>query len=234
MPIVDLGPKYQQERPVNLINGPDGMIYVGTIPSKGVLGGALVRINPKDLSYKVYRNIIPKQSIVYLASCPTTGEIFGVSDITGGTGVVPTEREAYIFLWDPKKEEVVFKTKPIPGSGRYGDVACSREGIIYCMTTTKYFAFDPKNRKMAFIGDLPAKGNGFPLFDQPIGPQGMIYGITADMLFTIDPADNDIRVIARHDTLKKLNLGENQAFITAGGIVYYGFEEKLMRAQPKN
>src|SRR5262249_9187116 len=44
--IAALSQEYQQERAQQIALGPDGMLYTGTIPVKGHLGGALVRVDP--------------------------------------------------------------------------------------------------------------------------------------------------------------------------------------------
>jgi len=112
--IASLHQNYMQERLVQLVLGPDEMIYTGGIPVKGHLGGALVRINPDDFTVKVWRNLIYNQSIEYLAPVPETGELFCTSTIRGGSSAIPTEKEAFVFLWDTKQEKINFQAQPVP------------------------------------------------------------------------------------------------------------------------
>src|SRR5690606_18257559 len=99
--------------------------------------------DPNDLSTKVWRNLIPDQSLISLASVPQTGELFIASDVRGGTGTKPVATEGYVFLWSPEKEEVVFKTKPVPSAKHYGTVVAARNGLIYGLAQNHYYAFDP-------------------------------------------------------------------------------------------
>jgi hypothetical protein len=77
--------EHEQERLYALVPGPDGHLYIPSVPTKGQLGGALTRLDPSTLEYAVYRGIIPNQSVTSVAAAPETGEIFGTSDVRGGT-----------------------------------------------------------------------------------------------------------------------------------------------------
>lgn len=219
-----------QERPAQLALGPDAMLYSGTWPSKGRLGGALVRVNPDDFSHKTWTQIITNQSIHRLVSVPKTGELLGTSSIHGGSSAIPTEKEACIFLWDCKQEKVVFTAQPLPGTKTYGAVVRAANGLVYGVADggTKFYVFDPVARKTVFTGVLPVKGLHYPeLADEPFGPRGLIYGLGEDAIIAIDPTDHSTKVVARNPSLK-------QAFgfcITHNGMLYFGAGSRLMRCQ---
>ena len=196
---------HEQERPIDLIEGPDGMIYVGTIPTKGRLGGALVRINPDDLTSTVWRNVIEQQSILYLVSLPASGQIFGVSSITGGTSAVPSEKEAYVFFWDCRQEKVVFRGQPLGPTSSYGPIARGPEGKVYGIVGDKYYQFSPDRREVLFVGDLPEKGIRCDwLYKTPPAPEDFLYGIQGEVIFAIDPQTNRVRVVGRHRSLAQV------------------------------
>ncbi|MFA7006496.1 MAG: hypothetical protein WC429_20810, partial [Verrucomicrobiia bacterium] len=193
-----------QERPAQLTCGPDGMIYTGTFPSKGRLGGALVRVNPNDFSSKVWVNVITNQSIFSLAAVPELGGLFCSSSIRGGSSAIPTEKEAFVFLWDCQRETVVFRAQPVAGTTHYGAVVRARNGLLYGIAGTKYYAFDPAQRKTVFTGALPVKSLRFhELSDEPAGPRGLIYGVGDDAVFAIDPTDHSAKIVARDASLKR-------------------------------
>lgn len=217
-----------QERPVQLALGPDGMIYTGTFPSKGRLGGALVQINPNDFSHKFWTNLIPNQSIFSLTSVPETGELLCTSSIGGGSSSIPTEKEAFIFLWDCQREQVVFRAQPIAKATSYGTVVRARNGLLYGVAGKNYYAFNPKLRKVVFTGVLPVKSLHFPeLSDAPAGSRGLIYGIGDDAVFAIDPADHSVKIIARDKSLKQAH----GFFVTPGETLFYGSGSRLMRCR---
>lgn len=219
-----------QERPAQEIIGPDGMIYAGTTPSKGRLGGALLRVNPADLSHQVWNNIVTNQSIHRIASVPKTGEVLGVTSINGGSSAIPTEKEAVLFLWNCKQEKVVFTAHPLPGTKIYSAVVAARNGLVYGVGygSNKFYAFDPVARKTVFTSVLPVKNLRYPdLADEPFGPRGLIYGIGEDAIVAIDPADNSAKVVARDPALKRA-----YGFCIAhDGMLYFGTGGHLMRCQ---
>jgi len=217
-----------QERPVQLVCGPDGMIYTGTFPSKGRLGGALVRINPNDFSSKVWANVITNQSIFSVAAVPELGGLFCTSSIGGGSSAIATEKEAFVFLWDCQRETVAFRAQPVPGTKQYGAVVRARNGLLYGIAGTKYYAFDPTQRKVVFTGALPVKRPHFPeLSDEPAGPKGLIYGVGDDAVFAIDSADHSAKVVVRDKSLARA-FG---FFVTPDETLYYGCGSRLMRCR---
>ena len=217
-----------QERPIQWAMGPDGCAYVGTVPSKGRLGGALVRTNPADRSIKWWDNIVANQSIMYCAPVPATGEMFCVTSIGGGSSAKATEKEACAFLWDCAGEKIVHTARPIPGATGYGRVVTAKNGIVYGLAGAQYYAFDPVKRETVFVGDLPVKGAYFPgLSDEPVGEKGLIYGLGEDAVFAIDPADHSAKIIARHESIK----GVHGFHVTADGVLYYGAETTLWRCK---
>lgn len=224
--IIKLSSRYSQERPNQLLEGPDGAIYAVTTPVKGHLGGALVRVDPDNLSTKVWRHLIPDQSLLSLASVEQTGELFITTDVRGGTGAKPTASAGYVFLWDPRTEKVVFKTKPVPAAKRYRSVATARNGIIYGIAQRYYYAFDPVKRETIHVSPLPTGGVRFPgLHPKPIGPDGLIYGIAGGGIIAIDPRDHSVSVIAEHESLRN----GRGLFVTDDKVLYYGSGAHLMR-----
>jgi hypothetical protein len=221
-----------QERPVQWCHGPDGKMYVGTVPVKGRLGGALIRIdpsgaNPAAWEVKNWRNIVPDQSIYYCCAVPETNEVFCVSSIYGGTSAKPTEKEASVVLWDCETETVSHTARPIPGTAGYSRAVRAETGIIYGLARgTEYYAFDPVKRETVFTGELPGKRSHFPgLADHPVGEKSLIYGLMDDAVFAIDPVDHSVSIIAQHDSLN----GAFGFYVTRDGVLYYGSGAHLWR-----
>ena len=219
-----------QERPAQELLGPDGMIYSGTTPSKGRLGGALLRVNPADLTHRVWNNIVTNQSVTRLASIPATGEVLGVTSISGGSSATPTEKEAVLFLWNCRDEKVAFTAHPLPDAKGYGAVVRGNNGLVYGVESrgNRYFAFDPVARKTVMTGTLPVNTIHFPdLADEPFGPAELIYGLGDDAVFVIDPADGSAKIVGRDPALK-------DAFgfcVAHDGRLYFGRHGHLMRCQ---
>lgn len=222
-----------QERPIQWCHGPDDRMYVGTIPVKGHLGGALVRIDttggaPAQMEVKSWRNIVPDQSILYCCAIPQTGDLLCASSVQGGTSAKPTQEEAVVALWDCAQEKVSFTFKPVPGTTAYGRALCASTGIIYGLAGNSYYAFDAVKRETVMTGELPGKAVHFPgLADCPVGEKGLIYGLADDVVFAIDPADHSVRVVARHESLKSA-FG---FYVTKDAVLYYGSGSELWRCE---
>ncbi|HJN14959.1 MAG TPA: hypothetical protein QGH10_05705, partial [Armatimonadota bacterium] len=88
-----------QERPVQWTEGPDGKLYLGTVPVKGHLGGALTQVDPETLESRHWSQIIHNQSIYYVAPVPQTNQLVYATSVGGGSSAIPTEKEACIFIW---------------------------------------------------------------------------------------------------------------------------------------
>jgi len=226
--IATLSKTHDQERAPQFARGPDGMLYVGTIPVKGHLGGALVRINPADNAVKVWRNIVPNQSLLWVEPVPETGEMFVSTGVGGGSSAIPTEKEAFVFLWDCKTERISWQGSPIPGTTAYGRVIRAGNGLIYGLvnSSTKLYAFDPAKRKTLKTVDLPVKNIWWRGFADRPGPDGRIIGLFEGGVFAVDPKDNSVKVIAEDSSL---NITFGDIYLTEKGVLYYSHHDELWR-----
>jgi len=215
------------ERPNQWELGPDGMLYFGTTPAKGRLGGALVRLDPETLKYDIWEQIVPDQSLTYLVSIEESGLIFGCCTVGGGSSAIPTETEAKCFLWDCAAEEVVWTGQPVPGTRTYLRAVRAPSGLIYGLAGTgSYYAFDPVTRETVFTAELPFERIRFPyLNDEPVGEAGLIIGLGDDAVFAIDPTDHAMWILGRDDSIKTAHGFK----VTADGALYYGSGEQLWR-----
>ena len=232
--IVNLHDTENQERLRQLMLGPDGMVYCPSGPLKGMLGGRLTRINPETLEVTSYKDteLIKHQSYVSATAVPETNELFITSSTSGGTGARPTAGEAFVFLWDTQTESVSFRAQPLPGARSYGKAARAANGIIYGFSGSRYYAFDPLERKTVFTGILerPAgSGNNTVLLCEYPAPDGFIYGVDAVLghIVMINPADHRISVLGADPSLKGTRFVE----VHADGYLYYGHHAALMRVQ---
>ncbi|MFQ5809665.1 MAG: hypothetical protein ACE5JM_08625, partial [Armatimonadota bacterium] len=108
--------------------------------------------------------------------------------------------------------------------------ARARTGIIYGLAGEKYYAFDPKARKVLRVASLPGPARQFPgLCREPVGPRGLIYGFAGNAVITINPKNHRVRVVARHDSIE----GARGPYVTQDGVVYYGSGPTLMRCTPR-
>ena len=221
--VIQLSRDYDQERPEQLIIGPDNAVWTGTVPVKGRLGGALSRIDPADLSVQCWRNVVPDQSIVSLVSLPDSNQLLLGSSIRGGTSAKPTADEAVLALWDVAVAKVVATFKPVAGAKHFPALARAANGMIHGLAQTDdalwRYVFDPARRETVMAEKMPLRRSWYPhLQDNPVGPKGLIVGLADDAIFAIDPADNSLSILAQDKSL----FGTLGFWVTDEGVVYYG------------
>lgn len=230
--LAQLHKRDNQERPVQLVLASDGKIYSPTAPIKGYLGGTLVQIDPLSMKTVTFSDLIPNQSYTSVTPVPETNEIFITSSIHGGTSAKPTEKEAWVFLWDTKTQKISYKTQPIPGTTNYTSTVRASNGNIYGFASNKYYVFDPIKRKVIYRGEL--KGNDETvrarvILSRQAGTDGFLYGVdnAAGNLFRLNPIDNGIEILASHQSLK----GTRFAALQTDGYLYYPNKSTLMRVK---
>jgi outer membrane protein assembly factor BamB len=214
-----LGAATGQERPVQWCKGPDGMLYTGTEPAKGRLGGSLMRVDPDKGTIRVFPTPLKDLSIEFCEAIPQTGELLCTTSIQGGTSAVPTQTRAYIFLWDTKSEKMTFIARPVPGATTYGRVVLAKNGKIYGIAGSQFYVFDPIRRKTDYVADLPGKNVIFPgLVGRPVGRNNLIVGMADDCVYAIDPRDNHIQVFIRNPAI----LSAHGFMVANDGTLYFG------------
>ncbi len=226
--VVSLQAQHLQERPNQLVLGPDRMVYVASTPVKGRLGGALTRIDPTTLAVDCWRNVVPEQSLLGLAPLPETGELLLASTVAGGSSAKPTQTEAVLAFWNLAEAKVTATIQPVAGARSYQAVVRGRDGLVYGVAGDRWFVVDPRRRETLHVGELPGKALRFPfLHDTPVGPAGAIVGLVDDLVFAIDPATRAVKVLGRHDSLRVAH----GFTVTDEGVLYYGAKTRLMRCQ---
>ncbi len=210
-------------RPRAMIVGPDGRIFIGSLPPYGELGGALGCYDPDSDSFvENYRNLIPDQSIVSLVYEPESGIIFGGSSIAGGGGTSPVEEDAHFFGWDPAAKKKVIDIVPVPGDGRIVAMAAAN-GKVFAVSlfSNTLFVYDPKLEHIVHTAHIPY---GF-VHEISLGlcKDGFIYGLAGNTVFRIDPESYSTEKIAEYPD------GINCGFAVNDTGIYFGSGVRLVR-----
>ncbi|HCU37643.1 MAG TPA: hypothetical protein DGT21_20075 [Armatimonadetes bacterium] len=202
-------------RPQAMIAGPEGRVYVGSIPDYGQLGGAMGVFDLERWELvENYRNLIPAQSIPALAYDPVTGLVFGGTSIHGGGGSTPTAKEALIYAWDPAAKEIVWQTVPVPGSQGVTGLTLAGGKLFASVRGNSICALDPATGELLSTGTVP---RGWVHY-AAIGTHsdGMVYGLTGECIYRVDPATYEITEVAAPDTSIKCGFA-----LTDDGV-YFG------------
>jgi outer membrane protein assembly factor BamB len=181
-------------RPRAMIRGPEGMIYVGSHPPYGQLGGAMAVWDPRqDKTIENYRHLVKNQSIVSLAYEPQSGLVFGGSGNFGGGGTQASEKEALFFAFDPRKKQKVFETALVPGASQY-HAMCAAEGKVSVAVNQQLVVFDPAGMKPLRTAALTGTQTEISLGRHR---NGLLYGLTDRSVYSVDPRTFEVRVLAK-------------------------------------
>lgn len=182
-------------RPMAMVAGQDGKVYIGAVAGYGKLGGPLCCLDPTTGQVEQYPHLVQDQSVVALALLPN-GLIVGGTTIAGGGGSHPTQTEAKIFLWDPQRREKLFETVPVPGQGAVQALAVGRDGLVYGFAGPTMFVFDPVAREVI---EKKPHGLGAVIYNAiGSGPNGELFGLATGGIFTIDTAAREARILAAY------------------------------------
>jgi len=207
-------------RPRAMIRGPGGLIYIGSEPPYGELGGALGVWDPsQNRTVENYRHVVTNQSIASIAWEPASGLIFGGSGNYGGGGTRAVEKEAMFFAFDPKKKQKVFESALLPGAAKY-QATFAAQGKVFTTVGDKLFVFDPKAIKVLKSIQLPGSQLDIS-FGQ--GPGNQLIGLTAKGVYVVDPRKEEIVYAANAPV--PVNCG----FAVVDDAVYFGAKAELWR-----
>ena len=207
-------------RPRAMIRGPGGLIYIGSEPPYGQLGGALGVWDPKlNKTVENYRNLVTNQSIVSLAYEPKSGLFFGGSGNWGGGGTQPTEKEAKFFAFDPKLKRKVFEAALVPGAGSYPATEAAA-GKVFTTVGDRLFEFDPQTMQVVRTNTLPGAQAQISLGQHR---SGLLIGLTSRAVYAFDPSKGE--VVRTASAPIPINCG----FALTDDAVYFGSGPTLWR-----
>jgi streptogramin lyase len=209
-------------RPRAMIHGPDGMIYVGSEPPYGQLGGAMAVWDPRlNQTIENYRHIVTNQSVVSLAWEPKSGLIFGGSGNWGGGGTTPVEKEAKFFAFDPRKKAKVFETTLAPGA-RSHPATVAADGKVFTTAGNQMFVFNPATMQVERTIPLPGGQAEISLGRHR---SGKLVGLAGGQVYLVDPVKQ--AVVSQWKSPVAIRCG----FALTDDAVYFGSGRGLWRCR---
>jgi outer membrane protein assembly factor BamB len=207
-------------RPRAMIRGPQGLIYIGSEPPYGELGGALGVWDPRqNRTIENYRHLVANQSIVSLAWEPTSGLLFGGSGNFGGGGTRPVEKEAKFFAFDPNQKQKVAEAVLAPGATKYPATFAVR-GRVFTTADNQMFVLDPPTMKLVKTIPLPGAQVEIGLGQHP---GGKLVGLTSRGVYVLDV--EKLEIVHHASAPVPVNCG----FALVGDAVYFGSKAQLWR-----
>jgi streptogramin lyase len=180
-------------RPEAMINGPGNLVYLGAVAGYGRLGGPLTVWNTETGSVEQYHHLIPDESVVSLTVWKD--RIVGGTTVGGGGGSHPTQKEATVFIWNPRTREMECAVRPVTGASAIDDLITAPNGLVYGVAHGTLFVFDPESRTIKDRKPLPFPGTVYN--SVAIGPDGRIWGLTREGIFSIDTGTNEAVLVAK-------------------------------------
>lgn len=227
--VFELKTQYQQDRPFGMAAG-DGLVFMGTVPDYGVLGGAIAIYEPEtDEPPVVVRNIVQDQSIVALEYAD--GILYGGSSVWGGLGVDPTATSAKFFAYDPFTHTKLFEMEIQEGKRVITSLVKGPDGNIWGMCEGHVFIYNPQSNQMIYNQNLIPEIN-YSAVTSPVsvggqlipGDDGYMYGNTTGKLFRINPETMQIEILRTGGSIfiEKDDVG-NIYFSDFTGLVRYSY-----------
>jgi len=127
-PVLDIGE--EQMRPTGLVA--DGRyLWCATHARYGHLGGALVRVDPRTETCKVWRDLVPGHNPTGLAVDAERGRVYvGTSTHADCGSAPPAQGPATVFAFDTKTEQVAWVSRPVPNAEHLVVVGPARDTLI--------------------------------------------------------------------------------------------------------
>lgn len=202
-----------QWRPVGGIHlGPGRMMYIGTQPNYGMLGGALSVFDPATEKLKVYRNIVPNEEISAVAT--DAKYVYCGADPEGGGGSKPTATNSHFLVWDPDTGKMVFD-RALETREVLGAIAAVNDHA-YFVVNNQLMDYDSHARSLKAIYRFDSP-ESIPLESLQAAKDGTLWGILGEELAHIFPARAEVQFFPA--TAGKATSGLT---IGADGTIYFG------------
>lgn len=186
-------------RPRAMILGPGDNLYIGSLPPYGQLGGAMGVVSTDPASYKTvenYRHLIKNQSIVSLTWDQPDGLVYGGSNIAGGGGSTPSEKEAKFFGWDPQGKKPVFQMTVVPGDTAIAALTMAAGKVFgTSVPSNSLFVYDPAAKKVVHTATI--EHGRVHEISLGLHADGLVYGLTQEAIFSVDPKTYAIKRVAK-------------------------------------
>jgi len=202
----------EQNRPYDMITGPDGFVYVCTTATYGAVGGAITKLDPNTNTWKIFRYPVGNHAISKLCRVPGDERHIAGGTLSAATGYkLGAFGDAKLFYWDTKEDTVaaIFDL-PIEKAQYLLQLEPTKDGMLIgtCgkgFTELYLFAFDTKTREFIHVDNISELVNGYiwetNKFSKPY--KGKIYFTNNSNIYTIDIKTFEIDVIAHYEGAKR-------------------------------
>jgi outer membrane protein assembly factor BamB len=204
-------------RPMAMIDGPNGDVYIGSGAGYGQLEAPLLTVNPEKNFVQTYA-VVRDQSIASLATWHDV--VIGGTTVAGGGGSHSTQTSAKLFLWNPKTRQKEFEQDPVPGKTAITDLIAAPNNLIYGVAGDTLFEFNPNTRKITGRRSLPFSE---AIYNSVIVDKaGTIWGLAKEGIFTVDTRTLKVQLVDRSPVpiTGGFAMHDGKIYFIAGSSVY--------------
>jgi dienelactone hydrolase len=134
-------------------------VWMATSPTYGKLGGALSRIDPETDEIKIWRNIVPDQTINSLALDLKRRRIYLSSEIYADmNSAPPTQSTAQVVAFDMDKLEVTKRLIVRENAPKLAVAWVLADGRVLIHENNHYYAWNPADPTAQDLGTLATPG----------------------------------------------------------------------------
>ncbi|MET9343320.1 hypothetical protein [Nonomuraea sp. NPDC003804] len=196
---------------------PDGKIYAGTYPR-----GRVVEYDPATGQTRDFGQVVPGEQYVRSIAVdettiyagvgakahlsPSTGPpapsarscrpnwptAYVASEIAGGLGTTPVEKEAQPAAFDLRTKRVRWSLVPVQGATSISDLVARRGKLYGVADTGVLFEFDPWRRKVTRIVQVPLSAARSGTL---VETHGRLYGTDGRTIYRLDPSAMTISTV---------------------------------------
>jgi hypothetical protein len=175
-----------------MIAGPDGNVYVGVVAGFGQLKSPLIAWDVETGSIQRNDEIVHDQSAVSLASWRYL--IIGGTSISGGGGSHPTQKDAKLFIGNPKTRLEEFEIVPVSGAANITDLITAPNDLEYGVAGNTLFESNPATGTITERKTLPFSNLIYNSVSVDGG--GRIWDLAQNGIFMIDTTTFNALLVA--------------------------------------
>jgi hypothetical protein len=205
----------QQMRPLDL-KFDRHFFWMATSPDYGKLGGALSRINPDTGQIKVWRNIIPEQTVNALALDIKKHRVYFSTSIYGDeNSCPPTQTSCELVAFDMISLRII-RRHPLPNVPVAGVICLLPDGRVLLHVDLDHFAWNPDTNQLKLLGQLPSTIHAIAR-----APNGTLWAALSEQIGRLTVVDNQIHFTPVIDMPGRLlQIVDGTMYWAAGGEIY--------------
>ena len=224
-------------RPFAMTAGPDGKVWIASVPDYGMWGGTLAWFDPTTETFRSHRHILQDCSPCALAYLEEENLLLAGIAVYGGSGTQPRAAQGGVVLWDPEADTEVWRGDLGLSIYSVVDLCAAGDALAYALivsadqTTHSLALLDMRGRAVVSHTALsrPPHGHATPGL---VVNGGHVYGFTSRGVFRAPLGTTDVRVYWELPARDGAAGAAPALSVWSGAVVnntlYFGYENRLL------